>query len=409
MPVILKMGNAADPANNDWMAPPKGALVVCAGTVSCTSVSGMGAGFNVFKRFFGTDNEAKQAVWATPLQKKLDGFHGNPAQAMPAYMGMTVQSPTNKHYTGGIATVPNLGANGKRLDGTQSTSTPGEKEKDDYKAAVQGAIRAAKINNQPLYIQPLGTGEYKWDKKLAGELFAEVINEEALASQQFKLPEVQIIIPGPDPIFSAALEAKLKFLNSPCTVTSEQSPQPLAPQPSPHTGAVNPGKGLQAIINDYTQNYKGTPKITEPDKDGSVEITFDSLADAKTFFSKNENLAHPFLMEQVGKSFAEGNHFYSCGDGQLYEGTPTVILNAMDKEAQKQPPGPNVQKTLEGIAILRAEINEEKAKKGTARYRGELVGGRELNSPSTTAENAAATATAENDARRIGAPGARPT
>lgn len=149
--------------------PKKNSLIVCAGTVTCHTVSSMGAGFTVFKTYFDKNlhHENRPGGWIAALQLQLDNFHQQ-KQEMPAYSRLAKQDD----YLGGVATVPDqLGHKGLTFAKTLS-------EQDlqaQYKEALRGAINDALVLQRPLFIQPLGIGVYGWDPELAATFFAEVI------------------------------------------------------------------------------------------------------------------------------------------------------------------------------------------------------------------------------------------
>lgn len=149
--------------------PQKNSLIVCAGTVTCRTVSSMGAGFTVFKEYFDKNlhHENLPGGWIAALQLQLDNFHQH-KQEMPAYIRLAKQDS----YLGSIATVPDkLGHKGLTFAKTIT-------EQDlhaQYKEAIRGAIKDALLVQRPLFIQPLGIGVYGWDPELAATFFAEVI------------------------------------------------------------------------------------------------------------------------------------------------------------------------------------------------------------------------------------------
>ncbi|MCC5014343.1 MULTISPECIES: hypothetical protein [unclassified Legionella] len=80
--------------------PKKNSLIVCAGTVTCHTVSSMGAGFTVFKAYFDKNlhHENRPGGWVAALQLQLDNFHQQ-KQEMPAYSRLARQDD----YLGGVA------------------------------------------------------------------------------------------------------------------------------------------------------------------------------------------------------------------------------------------------------------------------------------------------------------------
>jgi hypothetical protein len=157
----------------DSINPPKDALVVCAGTVTCKFVSGMGAGFILFKKLFG-DNLSfsnKEGGWQKELQEILDAFHGK-KMPMPPYVRMAQQDG----FIGGIATVAALSsAKGLGLESFKNDTERQIDFEEQYKFAIQQAIYDAQQLKRPLFIQPLGIGVYGWDPQIAAQLFAQAI------------------------------------------------------------------------------------------------------------------------------------------------------------------------------------------------------------------------------------------
>ncbi|WP_347251608.1 hypothetical protein [Legionella sp.] len=155
--------------------PQANSLIVCAGTVTCTSVLSMGSGFTVFKQFFNQNIHYQNAAggWQKALQTILDNYHSQ-QEEMPAYIRIAEQDG----YLGGVATVPFVAGNVGLTFETLSDSVERKKRfKEQYKAAVQGAVLDAKQLSRPLFLQPLGIGVYGWDAKEAAEIVADAIAE----------------------------------------------------------------------------------------------------------------------------------------------------------------------------------------------------------------------------------------
>ncbi|KTC84621.1 MULTISPECIES: hypothetical protein [Legionella] len=162
-------------ATTTRIEPKENSLIVCAGTVTCSSVSAMGSGFMVFKRFFNKNIHQNNISggWQEALQHILDSYHGG-QEEMPAYVRIAQQDS----YLGGVATVPFI-AGGTGLT-FEKISTPAEKEKrfkEQYKRAVEEAVIDAKKLRRPLFLQPLGIGVYGWDAKEAAEIVVEAVCE----------------------------------------------------------------------------------------------------------------------------------------------------------------------------------------------------------------------------------------
>lgn len=161
--------------------PTSGALVVCAGTVTCHNVNQMGAGFNFFKNLFadGLHVQDTSQKWVDVYNDMLAKFHKETHYQLPVYQRMACK----QSYVGGIATVANYtsGANPEKLL-TRSDN--------QYKRAVLAAIHDAISLQKPLYIQPLGIGVYGWSPQTAAKIFARAIAE----IDSKKLPDIYIPI-----------------------------------------------------------------------------------------------------------------------------------------------------------------------------------------------------------------------
>lgn len=157
------------------MQPKKNSLVVCAGTVTCSTVSQMGSGFLLFHKLFDKNCSCTnyQGGWRAELQLALDSYFKS-KKAMPAYVRIASQNT----FIGGVATVPvragNTGLNHEQL---LNNSERENILKAQYKSAVQQAVLDAKSLQRPLFLQPLGIGVYGWKPKEAAHLFAEAILE----------------------------------------------------------------------------------------------------------------------------------------------------------------------------------------------------------------------------------------
>lgn len=165
------------------LPPPKHALIVCAGTVTCPTVEHMGRGFLMFKQYFDENHHSdtkNSKGWILDLNQKLTRYQSG--DKLPLYCRIAQQGT----YIGGVATVASL------REGGPYTPTHQKMEQRDleeqYKEAVRLAIQDAIQLRRPLYIQPLGIGAYKWNPNLAAMLFGEVLAE-------FKTTDIEIAVP----------------------------------------------------------------------------------------------------------------------------------------------------------------------------------------------------------------------
>ncbi|MFI4918815.1 MAG: hypothetical protein ACHP65_04600 [Legionellales bacterium] len=155
--------------------PKQNSLIVCAGTVTCAQVSGMGSGFVVFKNQFRSNVSCNDHAggWNNELQILLDQYHAQ-AASMPPYVRIAEQDG----YIGGVATVPYFSGNkGLSFDEYLNMGAREEAFRSQYKLAVKQAILDAKELGRPLFLQPLGIGVYGWKPEAAAKLFAEAIME----------------------------------------------------------------------------------------------------------------------------------------------------------------------------------------------------------------------------------------
>ena len=161
--------------NADNRATPKvtdKVLVVCAGTVTLKKVADMGLGFSLFKRLF-----ASYPHWQDDHDDRLDRYHRG-KDVMPAFVEVNPQFAEDKHQLiGGIATVPARSQGFHLHSNTQHNFYSDELLEGQYQAAVEAALLAAQKYNVPLFIQPLGIGEYGWDPLVAARLFHAAIQK----------------------------------------------------------------------------------------------------------------------------------------------------------------------------------------------------------------------------------------
>lgn len=237
--------------------PPQDSLVVCAGTVTCSSVSGMGSGFMLFKKLFdqNTSVDNLEGGWVKELQTHLDDFH-HKNKVMPAYKRFAKQ----REYIGGIATVPDRSSRiGLTFDRFTNNDERDEHFKTQYKQAIVQAIVDAKELKRPLFIQPLGIGVYGWDPKIAAQLFVEAITETDPDDQlDITIPIFNSTTNSNDMIFKETLAKELnekkKKVESKAIV--HETPQLIPheePQPIVHEEPQLLAAEAQAIVNHKTK------------------------------------------------------------------------------------------------------------------------------------------------------------
>lgn len=164
--------------------PPAHALIVCAGTVTCKTVSEMGSGFKVFKDYFSRNqhsNPESHKGWQEDLQQQLTGYQYG--RKLPLYLRIAQQDS----YLGGIATVADVSTRQMVVNPQHATMNQSQLE-EQYKSAVRFAIDDALTLGRLLYIQPLGIGVYGWNPKLAATLFGEVLAEFQSTSLNIHIP-----------------------------------------------------------------------------------------------------------------------------------------------------------------------------------------------------------------------------
>ena len=177
--------------------PSGNQLVVCAGTVTCQSVSSMYSGFIVFKQQFKSDT-----TWTSVLQQALDGYHKN-GKTLAPYMHIAKADK----LVGGVATVPVF--NGKDLNPSKKTT-----QQEQYKNAIRGAIEDALGLGRPLFIQPLGIGVYGWDPVIAAGLFADVITElDPRGDLDITIPIFDNSPLSKDSLFKAEIERRYQLIS----------------------------------------------------------------------------------------------------------------------------------------------------------------------------------------------------
>ncbi len=156
-----------------FINPQPRSLVVCAGTVTCSTVEQMGSGFLLFKKLFDQNKHVDYSdqTWTKALQLHLDKFFNREAK-MPSYMRIAEQN----EYIGAIATVPMLSGPGLSFENFSDLEQEVAFIK-QYKEAVRLAVLDAIELNRPLFIQPLGIGVYGWEPEKAAGLFLEAFKD----------------------------------------------------------------------------------------------------------------------------------------------------------------------------------------------------------------------------------------
>jgi hypothetical protein len=237
--------------------PQPNSLVVCAGTITCTTVVQMGSGFMLFKNLFN-----KKTLWKDSLQGILDRFH-NGKEVMPSYILVAAENG----YLGAVATVPVKSTKGL---GFEKFSNKIEQELAfimQYKEAVRLAVFDAIKLNRPLFIQPLGIGVYGWEPEQAAGLFVEAIKE----ADPNSLVDIRI------PLFdSKELSKDQRFKNefirlAPELVTlSSAKTLQIAIKPQ-----ANPINVLRAFRKIYEALYEGQTSFFKTPK---KQLSYDQIA-----------------------------------------------------------------------------------------------------------------------------------
>lgn len=201
--------------------PQENSLIVCAGTVTCTNVAGMGSGFLAFKKFFNQNLSVSDSLggWQAILNRHLAAYHSQEAP-MPAYIRLAQQDS----YIGAVATVPVKGGKGLTLEKFSNSEARDKDHKQQYRQAVTQAIKDALALNRPLYIQPLGIGVYGWAPEEAAKLFAEMIIENDPEDQlDISIPIFDTSPSSRDMKFEQALAKELKHQRPLVETTQSQS------------------------------------------------------------------------------------------------------------------------------------------------------------------------------------------
>lgn len=123
-------------------------------------------------------------------------------------------------------------------------------------------------------------------------------------------------------------------------ISRAQAAEIEASQKKSYTITPTPGvHELTPLIKAYIDEIKKEP---ERRPDGSSVLVFDGLQQANDFFTKRAKEKICFLCVEENKGFA-GHNFYSCGDGNIYQGSlddiiaglkQSIAADASNKEAQ---------------------------------------------------------------------------
>lgn len=105
------------------------------------------------------------------------------------------------------------------------------------------------------------------------------------------------------------------------------------------------GPDVNALLDDYKTQFNKEP-IPKPD--GSHVLVFDSEEQAATFFKEQATTKRKFLCMEEGKG-VDGDNFFSCGDGKLYEGSISKIIEDLQHVVSVEPDNELVK---EGLSFL---------------------------------------------------------
>lgn len=184
--------------------PPEHALIVCAGTVTCSTVQEMASGFSLFKQYFDQDlpsNTESEKGWIASFNQHLTGYKYG--RKLPLYCQIARQDT----YIGGIATVACIQGQYAISPTHQKLSQSSLEEQ--YKSAVREAVKDAIQLQRPLYIQPLGIGVYGWHPSLAATLFGEVLAEFQTTAIDIHIPIYDQADHSADRQFAEKLQADI--------------------------------------------------------------------------------------------------------------------------------------------------------------------------------------------------------
>ena len=109
-------------------------------------------------------------------------------------------------------------------------------------------------------------------------------------------------------------------------------------------------KSWKKIIEDYKKKYP----------DVNIEnnvLTFPTMDDAISFFKDQATCTPPrkFLASEIdGSGKLTGFHLFSCGDGNLYQGSLQEIHNQLEAAQLEKPEDKNIN---EGLNVIRSAMN----------------------------------------------------
>lgn len=121
----------------------------------------------------------------------------------------------------------------------------------------------------------------------------------------------------------------------------------------------------QFLWDTYKTQFNKDP-IIKPD--GSRLFSFESKAQAMAFFLECANKGRPFFCMEEGAG-VEGHHYFSCGNGQLYQGSLQAILADLKKALLASPDNASLQEGIERSSsylpnpatVFRYELNQKKS------------------------------------------------
>ena len=147
----------------------------------------------------------------------------------------------------------------------------------------------------------------------------------------------------------------------------------------PKPGAYN--QDWKAVVDAYKQEFKKSP-----DKNGA--LVFDSPQEATEFFKNRAAAGNKFYATKYVDGKPMDHHMFSCGDGQLYEGSSAEIKLQLEAAVKKDPTN---KLTQEGLASFTREMLEpvaDSAAKRTQDMRGQIQEARDLAAAEIPAEPA---------------------
>ena len=208
--------------NSDDHATPKvtdKALLVCAGTVTVNTEPDMGAGFVVFKELFDSYPD-----WQVDHDDLLERYRRG-KDLMPPFVEVRAHPlDQQSQLMGGIATVPDRAKGYPLHSNQQHDFYAAELLEAQYQAAVEAALLAAQKYNVPLFIQPLGIGEYGWEPLVAARLFHAAIQKiDPLHQLKITIPLHDVSPDSSDQQFGKRLQ---ELYNMPVPVAAPASASP---------------------------------------------------------------------------------------------------------------------------------------------------------------------------------------